>query len=188
MEISITLTELNAQILRVYSFNQNLWKENTDINSPNTVYNLVLQPDDKICLYGYLNIHTIEGKEEVIRLNTDGSLDALYNNSETEKDVYYFRVQEPRFKNYVQEGRFISWSFVMDCFNEKNFITELPERLKRSRQFKACPQCACPAEQLQWINFSTPKYMWLNLAGSGGMMSICENCKRQVGYIEIRYN
>lgn len=130
-----------------------------------------------------------------MRLNENGSVDDTYFihelppmkvSCEPEKDDNYFKSKEYLYADYEQEGRFISWALVMDRMDEGSFITEFPEQLKRSKEFRACPECNCPAEQLTWINFSTPRYMWLKLVGSQGYMGICQPCKRQVGYYEIR--
>ncbi len=92
------------------------------------------------------------------------------------------------YSDYVKMGWFWGWDAVNICNTDENVIKELPEELIKSKLFIACPQCSCAPEKLRWINFSTSGKSWENLAGSAGYLSICENCKRQVGYLETMYN
>ncbi len=186
----INIARLNTDGTLDLSFKQELWQEYDELEHVNSVRTLILQEDEKVLVYGSMNINTEkdESQDEIVRLNSDGTEDPTFNLLRMEKDRDYFKIKQPLYSHYVMEGRFMSWAFVMECKTEENTLNEFPELLKRSKEFRACPECGIQPENLTWLRFSTPNFTWLNLAGSAGYIGVCELCNRQVGYLETMCN
>jgi len=68
------------------------------------------------------------------------------------------------------------WRNVIDCMGDKLPAAEFKEN-------EACPRCARPADKLDWIHFSSPKWTWQRRCGRAGPLSICPSCKIQVEFI-----
>ncbi len=68
------------------------------------------------------------------------------------------------------------WSEVMLCIDK----TLPPNQFKNELN---CPKCGCSSEQLYWIQFYDLKDLWKAVSKNNGPLSICPNCKIQVGFI-----
>ena len=47
---------------------------------------------------------------------------------------------------------------------------------------KSCPKCKCSADTLDCVWYSSPWFLWKNLAGRAGWMTMCTNCNHQVDF------
>lgn len=85
------------------------------------------------------------------------------------------RLNEQDF-NLDIEGKHFSWEEVRPCLD--NVLVR-----ENFKHHDSCPKCNLPSERLVWINFSSSQNSWNRLAGRGGPLSICPNCKIQVEFV-----
>lgn len=59
------------------------------------------------------------------------------------------------------------------CMNtEESAKTKMPA----GSNYRPCPLCGKPSEELKWIYFDSPGWTWQQLCGRAGPMSICPDC------------
>jgi hypothetical protein len=47
----------------------------------------------------------------------------------------------------------------------------------------SCPRCGKPSQNLRWIDYRSPGYLWKEGCGSAGKLSICDDCGWQIEFI-----
>jgi hypothetical protein len=47
---------------------------------------------------------------------------------------------------------------------------------------RPCPGCGCPASRLAWIYYRSEAWTWPAGCGTGGWLTLCDDCHVQVDY------